>query len=206
MKILLINPPHPSIGSRIPRAHPRAWIVYGGVFPTYHWREIMEQEPEIDFIVRGEGEETVVRLVTALEQRQALKQVPGIVFRAGTEAGASRLSEHIQHCAEQVMANPPAPVIADLDANRVGWELIDHSRYTYYGKRRAVVAQFSRGCPHHCHYCGQHGFWRAWRHRDPVKFAAELARLYREHTVELINFADDHPRTFRPASQAFLQH
>src|SRR6185436_11994752 len=87
----------------------------------------------------------------------------------------------------QVSVNPPAPIIKDLDACRVGWELIDHRRYTYYGKRRAVVVQFSRGCPHHCHYCGQHGFWRAWRHRDPVKFAAELAWLHREHGVELIN-------------------
>ena len=33
----------------------------------------MEQEPGIDFIVRGEGEETVVRLVAALERGQALE-------------------------------------------------------------------------------------------------------------------------------------
>src|SRR5690242_15709065 len=139
MKILLLNPSHPAIGSRIPREHlpplgllsvggplldaghhlklidaefgpmpvarvvseamdynpdailighsgstsahpgamrfaralrtalPHAWIIYGGVFPTYHWAQIMEFEPAIDFIVRGEGEETIVRLVTALE-------------------------------------------------------------------------------------------------------------------------------------------
>ena len=134
MRILLINPPHPSIGSRIPREHlpplgllsvggplidaghqvrlldaefgpmstrgiveqtmafaPQAvlvghsgstsghpivaeitrairavlgktWIVYGGVFPTYHWREILTEEPQIDVIVRGEGEDTGLRV------------------------------------------------------------------------------------------------------------------------------------------------
>ena len=36
---------------------PHAWIVYGGVFPTYHWREILEEEPYVTAIVRGEGEE-----------------------------------------------------------------------------------------------------------------------------------------------------
>jgi len=92
-----------------------------------------------------------------------------------------------------------------LDACRVGWELIDFSRYTYYGKRRAVVVQFSRGCPHRCHYCGQHDFWRAWRHRDPVRFARELARLHREHGVELINFADENPTASRRAWKAFLE-
>ena len=45
--------------------------------------------------------------------------------------------------------------------------------------------QFSRGCPHLCNYCGQRGFWTRWRHRDPVRFAGELARLHREHGVDL---------------------
>jgi anaerobic magnesium-protoporphyrin IX monomethyl ester cyclase len=278
VRILLINPPHPSIGSRIPREHlpplgllalggplidaghqvklldaefgpmslaqiisetvdygpdavllghsgstsghpsatriaravrmklPRAWIIYGGVFPTYHWSEIMAQESAFDLIVRGEGEETIVRLIRALEQQQPLESVPGIVFRADTAAGPTRsLANDLGAGSGRVVANPPAPVIRDLDACRIGWELIDHRRYTYYGKRRAVVVQFSRGCPHHCHYCGQHGFWRAWRHRDPVKFAAELARLHREHGVELINFADENPTALKPAWQAFLE-
>lgn len=277
MKILLINPPHPAIGSRIPREHlpplglislggplldaghqvklldaefgpmpvhrivsqarcydpdavlvghsgstsghpsatrvmravraalPGAWLVYGGVFPTYHWSAIMEVEPAIDFIVRGEGEETIVRLVTALDQGQPLERVPGIVYRAGSVPSPRRAPELFLDPAAQGRANPPAPIIRDLDACRVGWELIDHRRYTYYGKRRAVVAQFSRGCPHHCHYCGQHGFWRAWRYRDPVKFAAELARLHREQGVELVNLADENPTADRAAWQAFLE-
>jgi anaerobic magnesium-protoporphyrin IX monomethyl ester cyclase len=277
MKILLVNPPHPSIGSRIPREHlpplgllslggplldaghqvklldaefgpmslgqimskireyrpeavllghsgstsghpsairivravrrslPQAWIVYGGVFPTYHWRQIMQEELGIDFIVRGEGEETIVRLAAALERRQCLENVAGIVFRAGTVPRPRRSTGNPPSLQAEIRVNPPAPVIRDLDACRVGWELIDHSRYTYYGKRRAVVMQFSRGCPHHCHYCGQHGFWRVWRHRDPVKFAAELARLHHEQGVELVNFADENPTADRPAWQAFLE-
>src|SRR5258708_7826418 len=183
MKLLLVNPPHPSIGSRIPREHlpplgllslggplldaghqvklldaefgpmtvlrivseireygpdavllghsgstsghpsasriaravrialPQTWVIYGGVFPTYHWPQIMEQEPAMDFIVRGEGEETIVRLVTALEQRQALEKVPGIVFRAGTVPGTRRPTEDLRFLERQVRANPPPPVI-----------------------------------------------------------------------------------------------
>ena len=87
----------------------------------------------------------------------------------------------------------------------MGWELIDHQRYTYWGNRRAVVVQFSRGCPHHCNYCGQRGFWQNWRHRDPVKFAAELARLHREQGVEVINFADENPTASRAAWRSFLE-
>lgn len=199
---------HPS-AVRIVRAVratlPHCWIIYGGVFPSYHWQQILDQEPAIDFIVRGEGEETIVRLITALETSQSLERVPGIVFRAGTEPTSRRSADESHPENGRLVANPPAPVIRDLNACRVGWELIDHRRYTYYGKRRAVVVQFSRGCPHRCHYCGQHEFWRTWRHRDPVKFAVELARLHREHGVELINFADENPTASRPAWKAFLE-
>jgi anaerobic magnesium-protoporphyrin IX monomethyl ester cyclase len=181
MRVVLINPPHPSIGSRIPReqlpplgllsiggpliddghavelvdaefgpmplpevvqraaarapqavllghsgstsghpiaaeltrllrvALPRAAIVYGGVFPTYHWREILAEEPQIDVIVRGEGEAIIVGLMRALEADTPLDRIAGIAYRI----------EGVP------TATPPAPVIRDLDAYRVGWELID---------------------------------------------------------------------------------
>jgi anaerobic magnesium-protoporphyrin IX monomethyl ester cyclase len=261
MVILLINPPHPSIGSRIPRerlpplgllsvggplidagrnvrlldaefgplpvskiveqavacapgavlvghsgstsghpivaditramraALPATWIVYGGVFPTYHWREVLAEEPHIDVIVRGEGEETETRVIRALETHAPLHAVPGIAFR----------KEGVP------VATPPASPIRDLHAFRVGWELIDPSRYSYWGDRRAVVAQFSRGCPHACNYCGQRLFWTRWRHRDPQAFAAELAWLHRTYGVEVIDLADENPTASREAWRAFLE-
>jgi anaerobic magnesium-protoporphyrin IX monomethyl ester cyclase len=177
--------------------HPGVWIIYGGVFPTFHWRDIMERESQIDIIVRGEGEETIVRLISALETGTPLGEVPGIVYRAA--------NTHHPDEPGKAMATVPARLIENLDRHRVGWELIDHTRYSYWGNRRAVVAQFSRGCPHRCNYCGQREFWKRWRHRDPVQFAAELARLYRDHGVEVINFADENPTASRPAWRAFLE-
>ena len=164
-------------------------IIYGGVHPTYHWDEILAQCPDIDLIVRGEGERTALCLIQALDRGAPLETVDGIVFRAGGE----------------VKSTPPAQMIRDLDAYRVGWELIDFARYSYWGGKRAVVVQFSRGCTHSCNYCGQRGFWTRWRHRDPVKLARELARLHREHGVELINFADELPTGSRKAWKEFLE-
>lgn len=230
MKILIVNPPHPAIGSRIPReqlpplgllcvggslldsghdvtlldaeigplshveiaqqvtihspqvlvighsgstsAHPiiveltrrfraelpNTTIVYGGVFPTYHFRDILVHESQIDVIVRGEGEATVPKLMAAIDSGDDLSKVEGIAFRHDT----------------QIVATPPALMIEDLDAYRVGWELIDPKQYSYYGGKRAVVMQFSRGRPHLCNYCGQRGFWARWRHRNPQKFAKRL--------------------------------
>ncbi len=152
-------------------------IVYGGVFPTYHFRDVLASEPQIDAIVRGEGEATTPELMAALERGDDLSEVEGIAFRHDG----------------RIVETPPARMIDDLDAYRVGWELIGPKRYGYYGGKRAVVMQFSRGCPHLCNYCGQRGFWARWRHRDPRKFANEIAWLHREHGVELINLADENP-------------
>jgi anaerobic magnesium-protoporphyrin IX monomethyl ester cyclase len=171
-------------------ALPRARIVYGGVFPSYHFREVLEEEPQIDVCVRGEGERTVVELARALERGSALDDIAGIAFR--DRAGS-------------IVTTPAAPVVTDLDQYRVGWELIDHRRYTYWGDKRAVVVQFSRGCPHPCNYCGQRGFWTRWRHRDPTKLAKEIARLHREHGVVVFNFADENPTSSRIQWKAFCE-
>lgn len=162
---------------------PSLRLIYGGVFPTYHWREVLQQEPQLDFIVRGEGEDTIVKLLAALETGARLEHVRGIAYR--------RLGVPF--------ATQDAEMIKDLDAYRVGWELVDLRRYHYWGGKRAVVMQFSRGCPHLCSYCGQRGFWTRWRHRDPVKFAKEIARLHREHGVEIVNLADENPTSQRKA-------
>lgn len=164
-------------------------IVYGGVHPTYHWDEILRESADIDLIVRGEGEKTALLLMRALRDGQALNTIEGIALRQNG----------------QVIATPAATMITQLDDYRVGWELIDHKRYTYWGGKRAVVVQFSRGCPHLCSYCGQRGYWTRWRHRDPLKLARELARLHREQGVELINFADELPTGSRKAWKAFLE-
>lgn len=176
--------------SRLVRARlPDCRIVYGGVFPTYHWREVLAQERQIDVVVRGEGEETIRQVVRAIESGGKLEDVPGVAFRR----------DGLPY------ATISAPVIRDLDAYRVGWELVDLKRYSYWGGKRAVVIQFSRGCPHLCNYCGQRGFWTRWRHRDPKKLAAEIAWLHREHGVELINFADENPSAGRKAWKEFLE-
>ncbi len=88
--------------------------------------------------------------------------------------------------------------ISDLDAYRIGWELIDDwDRYQAFGLGRAAVVQFSRGCPHTCTYCGQWMFWKRWRHRDVTRFVDELEWLHREHDVRFLWLADENPTTLK---------
>ncbi len=166
-----------------------ARIILGGVFPTYHWREILETDPQIYCIVCGEGEEIIVNLVEAIQSGSPLEQVRGIAIRSNGSPTRT----------------PAAPVIENLDALRVGWELMGGTHYTYWGKRKAVVIQFSRGCPHSCSYCGQRLFWRKWRHRDPQLLADEIEMLNKKYGVEVINFADENPAADQRAWRDFLE-
>ena len=121
------------------RAFPAVWIVYGGVFPSYADRSILQDCPDIDVIVRGEGEQTTLDLIAAWETGLPLENVEGISWRRDG----------------QVVANRSAAPIRDLDAYRPGYELVDWPRYTMFGFRSAAGLQFSRGCPLTCAYCGQ---------------------------------------------------
>lgn len=94
-------------------ALPKAWIIYGGVFPTYHWSEILAEAPQIDVIVRGEGEETTPRLMEALADNAPLDAIPGIAWRQEGMAGVAGV-------AAMPTATRPAPLVEDLDACRVG--------------------------------------------------------------------------------------
>ena len=187
------TPAHPSViamARGLKARLPNVPIVYGGVYPTYHGAEILAAEPAIDVIVRGEGEQTIVHFAEAMANGRGLAGVRGIDYRDGGK----------------VRSNAPAEMIADLDARRVGWELIeDWDLYQCWGMGRAAVVQFSRGCPHQCTYCGQRGFWTKWRYRNAAKTVAEIAWLHRERQVNFIDLADENPTSSKRIWREFLE-
>jgi anaerobic magnesium-protoporphyrin IX monomethyl ester cyclase len=177
------------IAKLINSGKPEMTIIVGGVFPTFHWREILESNPQIDFVVCGEGEQIILDLLYALEHKLDMEKVKGIAFRLQNE----------------VTKTPPAEIITNLDAYRIGWELMGDRQYTYWGKKKAVVIQFSRGCPYPCSYCGQSKFWRTWRHRTPQLLADEIEMLHYRYGIEVINFADENPSTNQKVWIEFLE-
>ena len=176
------------ISTLLKRNLPNLQIIIGGVFPTYHWKEILQKNPKIDYIVCGEGEEIIVNMISVIEHKFDIATVNGIAFRENNLVKKSK----------------PARIIKDLDAHRIGWELMEE-HYTYWGKKKAVVIQFSRGCPYPCSYCGQSLFWKKWRHRDPQLLADELEMLHYEYGIEVINFADENPSSNKKAWKEFLE-
>lgn len=159
----------------IKKAFPQIKIIYGGVYPSYADQSILRECAEIDVIVRGEGEQTIVELIRALEHSEDLHTVDGITWRNGN----------------QIIANRSRAPIQNLDAYRLGWELLDWQLYQLFGFKRAAGLQFSRGCPLTCSYCGQWMFWKKWRHRSPENILQQLEILKNEYGVDYVWFADE---------------
>lgn len=164
-------------------------IVVGGVFPTYHWAEILEEQKAIDFIVCGEGEQVCLDLVQAMAQKSELESVAGIAYRS----------------AQGIRKTKAAIMIQRLDDYRIAWEFLKKYHYTYWGHKKAVVIQFSRGCPYPCSYCGQSFFWKKWRSRDPQLLADEIEMLHITYGIKVINFADENPSTNKREWKKFLE-
>ncbi|HSB02229.1 MAG TPA: radical SAM protein [Anaerolineales bacterium] len=168
---------------------PHLRVVYGGVYPSYADRAILAECEEIDAIVRGEGEQTIVSLIRTWEQTADLRYVDGVTWRRGDE----------------IVVNRPRTPIKNLDEYRPGWELVDWSRYSMFGFKRAAGLQFSRGCTLTCVYCGQWMFWKKWRHRSPENVFEQLKILANQYGVKIVWFADENFAADREVARQILE-
>jgi anaerobic magnesium-protoporphyrin IX monomethyl ester cyclase len=173
----------------IHRELPHLRVIYGGVYPSYAHQTVMAECEEIDAIVRGEGELTVVSLLRTWEQTDDLGYMDGVTWRNG----------------EEIIVNRSRTPIRDLDAYRPGWELVDWERYSMFGFKSAAGLQYSRGCTLTCTYCGQWMFWKKWRHRSPENVVEQLKILVRQYGVKILWFADENFAAGREAAQRVLE-
>lgn len=160
---------------------PRIITVIGNTHPTYCYDEILTApDNPVDYIVMGEGEQTIVELVDCLS--------------AGGDPGKVRSIAFLRE--GSLMVTPPRSFIADLDNLPTAWDLIDWPIYTYKpmeGSTLAIVST-SRGCSQRCSFCSQQLFWRRnWRDRSAENVVKELEHLRDEYGVNVVMFADETP-------------
>lgn len=136
-----------------------------------------------DFVIIGEGEDTLRELVDALEGRNAqiVTEVRGIAFR---EMDGS------------LTRSLPRPVIADLDALPFSaWDLVDRERYRAVWLARhgyyAMNMVTTRGCPFHCNWCAKPIWGQRYNVRSPENVVAEMRWLKEQFNPDQLWFMDD---------------
>jgi anaerobic magnesium-protoporphyrin IX monomethyl ester cyclase len=128
-------------------ALPDAIIVYGGVHATSMSAESLEESLQADFIVRREGELTLVELIEALKRHaEDFSSIAGLTWRRD---------------ATTLMLNPDRTLVPDLDGLPLGmFGDLDLSRYVPHPTQYVRLPNYpfvsQRGCPYPCTFCEAH--------------------------------------------------
>jgi len=140
-------------------------LVWGGVHATMLADQTLDN-PLVDIIVRGDGENTFRNVVNALRKREDLKSINGISFK-------DKEGKKIH--------NPDQKDFKLSEAKPVPWHLVDVEDYINDGsmffegtKRMLDIGVSSKGCPHRCGFCYNLNFnkmyWRAMPARKTYEF------------------------------------
>ncbi|MBU7017092.1 MAG: cobalamin B12-binding domain-containing protein [Theionarchaea archaeon] len=156
------------------RNYTDAPIMVGGTHPTIMYEDVLKKCPEIDFVVRGEAELTVVELGKALENDEPLSRVKGIAYRDNGN----------------IVATEKRPYIADIDTIPFpARHLIPMEKFKPSSRGNMIT---SRGCPLSCiHCCVPQVYGSAFRARTPENIVKEIKELITDYDINYIKFVDD---------------
>lgn len=164
--------------TEIKKEFPHIITVIGGIHPTLTPMECMAPDC-FDFAVKGEGEQTILDLIEAINQGCSYSQIPGLVYR---EKG-------------RVLQTGELPLIQDLDSIPFpDWSLIRKLEYSYPDALYHPVFPIftSRGCPAACTYCQTKNiFTRKLRNRSAENIVSEMEYLVKVWGAKEIHIWDD---------------
>ena len=154
---------------------PNCLTVMGGPHVTFWDYEALQECPELDVVVRREGENTLLELVQRVEAEKGLQDVLGITYRKKGKT----------------VRNQDRPYIENLD------ELPFPARHLWPMERLREYEDIlylaaSRGCVYWCEFCStvrMHG--RKYRMRSTKNVVDELEFLHKTYGVDKFTFCDD---------------
>lgn len=156
--------------------------------------DIVLKDTNIDFVVQGEGEYTMLELIRQIKASTSIFDVKGVHFRHKNRTAFSGVRE---------------PIL-DLDSLPLpAYELLPMDEYFKSGEmglaprsvtnKRWMSVITSRGCPYRCNFCSVNLVsGRKWRARSPRNVLDEIEHIKEKYGVRHIFFEDDN-LTFDPA-------
>src|SRR5688572_3882937 len=150
----------------------------GGHFPSLSYEQTLELVPELDSVVRFEGEATLLELVDAIAAGKDWREIHGLAYR--NENG-------------DVIVTRPRALLEDLD--QLPYPDREYEPEAVLG-RSILPILASRGCARTCSFCSIHTFYRAApgrivRTRKPAEVVREMMSLHEEHGTTIFLFQDD---------------
>lgn len=150
----------------------------GGHYPSLRYEHVLRSVPELDSVVRFEGEITCSELMQCLVEGRDWRQILGLAYREG----------------DRFVATAPRSLISDLDDLPFPERPLE-SALTVLGKRASPILA-SRGCCRDCSFCSIRQFYgqvpgKKVRVRKPANVVAEMKLLWEGTGTSIFLFQDD---------------
>ena len=156
-------------------------VVMGGPHISLKWDEVMKICPDVDFLVKGEGEETFLKLVKSIEDRgmseekdELFKNIKGISYRWNGK----------------IIHNPPREFIKNLDSLPFPSRDLLLNKNLYDSEDMGLIMT-SRGCPYNCAFCATSIWKRKVRYRSIDNVIREIKLVIDTYGTRQFTFKDD---------------
>ena len=163
---------------KLREARPTLENVFGGIHVSGVGAQLMERFPEIDHLVLGEGEVTLLELARG----QSPRAIEGLVWRDG----------------EEVTVNPLRGLVRDLDSlpfpayqKLKGFPRRYHLPPFSYVRRPGTALSTSRGCIYECSYCDRSVFKKGFRSNSADYTYEHIEYLRKRFGIRHLNIYDD---------------
>jgi len=173
------------LARKIKHRFPRKLVVFGGPHATMAGMDLMSHLTAVDMAVIGEGEETILDIMSWLDagaSPEETAKIKGIIYRQGN----------------QPVFSCPRPAITDLDALPFpAKHLVPLEKYNFFWEvdgQRLPAANLitSRGCPFNCNFCATPITWgRRVRGYSPQRVIAEIRWNIERFGARYLWFYDD---------------
>ncbi|MFH1063150.1 MAG: cobalamin-dependent protein [Candidatus Omnitrophota bacterium] len=172
--------------------------VMGGAHPTVLAEKVM-RDSAIDYVVIGEGEHTISKLLACINQKQDVSNIDGLAYRSDGK----------------IMINPKTSFIQDLDALPFpARDLLPMEKYFKINMPHGVTTRrspntsmiTSRGCPAECVFCAIHPIWgKKFRARSAENVISEIRHLIDTYGIKELQFEDDNLTFDKKRAMAIFQ-
>ena len=152
-------------------------VVWGGIHSSLLPAQTLKNQ-NVDFAVIGDGEETIVELVRALEEKSGFDKIKGLAFKQGSE----------------IFINDSRPMIELDNIPVIPYDLIDMNSYftKRLGRKRVITMLSSRGCLHRCKFCYNNVVNnRTWRSFSLDRIFGNLHELIEKYNIDGVFWTDD---------------
>jgi anaerobic magnesium-protoporphyrin IX monomethyl ester cyclase len=173
----------------IKTSFPQVKVVIGGIHPTLYYRDILTYCPSIDYVVVGEGEAVLLRLLDFLEGRtDSIEGVVRLAYRSAVGDVQCQLgTEYFTALDELPPPNYNIVNVTDYYHDTTAW---------HNPRKLPINASFpvltSRACPLRCNFCSMFSVMgRKWRYRSFVNVVDEIEWLYNTYNQRHFSIFDD---------------